>query len=67
MIRIRYSNDEVKEYRTIGLAKFMVINEMFASRGGIIPVEAWEVMGVTTGGVTVERDLAIKLGAVEFE
>ena len=49
------------------IAKFMITNILFTSNGHIFPVEAIEVLGVTTGGVSVERDLKIKLGVVEFE
>jgi hypothetical protein len=67
MIRVKYNNEEWKEYSSIALAKFGILTELFASRGGVIPVEAVDVFGTTTGGVTVERPLTIKLGAVELE
>lgn len=67
MIRVKYSNGNVSEYSSTELAKFMIINVLFASRGNVYPVEAIEVFGLTTGGVSVEKDLKIKLGVVEFE
>lgn len=67
MIRVKYSNDSVQEYSSVELAKFMVSSILFASLGTVYPIEATEVFGVTTGGVSVEKDLKIKWGAVEFE
>ena len=67
MIRIRYSDNSVKEYHNEALAKFMVLDTLFSTAGNVIPLEAIEVMGTTIGGVTVERDLKIKLGVIEFE
>jgi hypothetical protein len=67
MIRVRYSNDHVAEYSSLALAKFMVMSVLFASRGEVLPVEATEVWGFTTNGVTVEKDLKIRMGVVEFE
>ena len=67
MIKITYSNDEVQEYRTVNIAKFMVLNHLFMSQGRVYPVEAVDVFGVTTDGVIVERPLKIRLGAVDFE
>lgn len=67
MIRIRYSDGNTMEYKDVGLAKFMVLNVLFTSGGNIIPVEAIEVLGHTTGGVSVERDLKIKLGVIDFD
>lgn len=64
MIRVRYSNDEWKEYRTAAIAKFMILNELYASKGKITPVEAVEVFGVTTGGVSVEQPLTIRYGGM---
>ena len=65
MIRVRYSNSEVKEYKDVELANFMALNILFATQGHIMPLEAVEVIGHTTGGVSVERDLKIKLGLIE--
>lgn len=67
MIRITYSDDHVAEYKSLALAKFMVMSVLFASQGEVLPVEAVEVWGTTTHGVTVEKNLKIKLGVVEFE
>jgi hypothetical protein len=67
MIRVAYSNGSVDEYRTVELAKFMVVTTLFASRGDVVPIHAVEVLGITTGGVSVERDLRIRLGLVQFE
>lgn len=67
MIRIRYSDNSVQEYQTEALAKFMVLDTLFSTGGRIIPLEAIEVMGTTISGVTVERDLKIKLGIIEFD
>jgi hypothetical protein len=67
MIRIRYSNDEIKEYRTANLAKFMIANVLFSSNGTVIPVQAVEIFGITSGGVSVERDLKININVVDFE
>lgn len=67
MIKITYSNNEVHEYPTANIAKFMILNQLFSSQGLIHPVEAVDVFGVTTGGVFVERPLKIRLGVVEFE
>lgn len=67
MIRIRYSDNSICEYKDVDRAKFMVLNILFMSGGHIVPVEAIEVLGHTTGGVSVERDLKIKLGVIEFE
>lgn len=67
MIRIRYSDNSVKEYQTEALAKIMVLDTLLSTAGRIIPLEAIEVMGTTIGGVTVERDLKIKLGVIEFD
>lgn len=65
MIRVRYSNSDVKEYKDVELANFMALNVLFATQGGIIPTEAVEVMGHTTAGVSVERVLQIKLGVID--
>lgn len=67
MIKITYSNDEVQEYPTVSIAKFMVLNHLFSSQGQVYPVEAVDVFGATTHGVIVERPLKIRLGAVDFE
>lgn len=67
MIRVKYNTDEWKEYPNATLAKFGMLTEMFESKGKVYPVEAVDVFGTTTGGVTVERPLTIKLGAVELE
>lgn len=67
MIRIRYSNYHEVEYKSMDHAKFMITNILFTFSGKIFPVEAVEVMGTTVSGVSVERDLKIKLGVVEFE
>lgn len=67
MIRVRYSNYHVVEYKNMDIAKFMITNILFTSNGKILPVEAVEVLGTTMGGVSVERDLKIRLGVVEFE
>jgi hypothetical protein len=67
MIRIRYSDNSVKEYQTEALAKIMVLDTLLSTAGRIIPLEAIEVMGTTISGVTVERDLKIKLGIIEFD
>jgi len=65
MIRVRYSNLEVVEYSDVELANFMAINTLFATHGYIEPIEAVEVMGHTSGGVSVERVLSIKLGFIQ--
>lgn len=67
MIRIRYSDNHTHEYKDVDRAKFMVLNILFQSNGHVVPVEAIEVLGVTSHGVSVERDLKIKLGVIEFE
>jgi hypothetical protein len=67
MIRVRYSNDEWKEYSTRTLARFGMLTELFSSRGEVLPVEAYDVFGTTTGGITVEQPLTIKLGELESE
>lgn len=67
MIRIRYSDDSIKEYKSLDVANFMVLNTLFSSGGRVAPIEAVEVMGVTTSGATVERMLKIKLGAIESD
>lgn len=67
MIRVKYSNDYVGEYNSLALAKFMVMSILFASQGEVLPIEATEVWGCTINGVSVEKDLKIKLGVVEFE
>lgn len=66
MIRVTYNDGSIQEYKTIKEAQFMISTALFASQGQIIPTEAVEVMGVTTGGVSVERVLNIKLGVVEL-
>lgn len=65
MIRVRYSDDHVSEYKNVDIANFFALNTMFSSSGRIIPLEAVEVMGVTSSGATVERLLNIKLGVIE--
>ena len=40
MIRITYSDDHVAEYKSLALAKFMVMSVLFASQGEVLPVEA---------------------------
>ena len=67
MIRVIYSDDVENTYADTSIARFWVINRLFESKGKVIPVEAAEVFGVTAGGITVERELAIKFGVVEFE
>jgi len=67
MIRVKYSNEREEEYHSVGLAKFMVMSILFATRGRVLPVEAAEVFGKTTSGAIVERPLKIRLGVVEFE
>lgn len=68
MIRIKYSTGEWKEYKNRSIAKFMILNELYASEGKVYPVEAADVFGVTTGGVSVEQPLQIRLGGmVEFD
>lgn len=67
MIRIKYSNNEVREYPSAKIAQFMILNQMFASQGYIFPVEAADVFGTTTSGVIVEKPLTINFGIIEFE
>jgi len=67
MIRIRYSDNNIGEYKNVDVANFMALNTMFSTSGKIIPIEAVEVIGVTTGGVSVERILKIKLGVIEYD
>ena len=67
MIRVRYNDGRVEEYKDLDNAKFMIATQLFASQGYILPEEAVEVMGVTTGGVSVERVLNIRLGVVELD
>lgn len=66
MIRVKYNTEEWKEYPSRTLAKFGMLTELFASKGRIVPVEAVDVFGTTTAGVTVEQPLTIK-GALELE
>jgi hypothetical protein len=66
MIRVRYSDGTVKQYKDVETAKFMVATEKFSSQGRIAPVEAADVMGITTGGVSVERELNITAGEIQF-
>lgn len=66
MIRVRYSDGTVKEYKDVETARFMVATEQFSSHGQVAPVQAADVMGVTTGGVTVERELNVKAGEIQF-
>ncbi len=67
MIRIRYSDNSVKEYHTEALAKYMVLDMVFSTGGRVIPLQAIEVLGTTIAGVSVERDLKIRFGVIEFE
>lgn len=67
MIRVRYNDGTVEEYKSLSDAKFKISTMLFASQGATLPEEAVEVMGVTTGGVSVERVLDIRLGVVELE
>jgi hypothetical protein len=67
MIRIRYSDNSVKEYHTEALAKYMVLDTLFSTSGRVIPLQAIEVLSTTIAGVSVERDLKIKFGVIEFE
>jgi hypothetical protein len=67
MIRVRYSNGQVEEYKSAGDAKLMITTILFATHGSILPVEAIEVLGVTTAGVSVEKVLNIRLGVVELD
>jgi len=67
MIRIQYSDNSVKEYQSEALAKYMVLDTLFSTGGRVIPLKAIEVMGTTITGVSIERDLKIKFGLIEFE
>lgn len=67
MIRITYSDDVENYYADTSIARFWIINRLFETKGEVMPVEAVEVFGVTTGGVIVERELQVRLGLVEFE
>jgi hypothetical protein len=66
MIRVRYNDGSVGEYKSIKEAQFLISTVLFASNGAIIPEEAVEVMGHTISGVSVERVLNIRLGVVEL-
>lgn len=67
MILVRFNDGSVGEYKSLGQAKFMVATALFGSQGKLLPIEAVEVIGVTTGGVSVERVLNIRIGAVELD
>jgi hypothetical protein len=67
MIRVRYSDNTVTEHKSVDDANFMILNSLFTSKGKVVPVEAVEVMGITTGGVSVERELNIKAAALELD
>ncbi len=66
MIRVRYSDGRVEEYKNVETAKLMVVTERFSSQGQVSPIIATDVMGVTTGGVPVERDLNISAGEIQY-
>lgn len=67
MIRIIYSDNVENMYSDISIAKFWIVNRLFESKGKVVPISAAEIFGRTTGGITVERKLTIKLGLVQFE
>jgi hypothetical protein len=66
MIRVRYNDGTEEEYKTIKEAEFIISANLFVSQGQVVPQEVVEVMGATTDGVSVERVLSIKLGALEL-
>ena len=61
MIRITFNDNNVKEYKSRGEAKFRILEVIAKTKGQVRPVMATEVMGVTTGGVSVEMDLQVAL------
>lgn len=66
MIRVRYSDGRVEEYKNVETAKLMVMTERFSSRGRVAPVAATDVFGATTEGVSVERDLEVSAGEIQY-
>jgi hypothetical protein len=64
MIRVKFNDDEWKEYPDIAVAKLSILTELFASKGRILPIEAVAVLDTTTSGIIVERHLTIELGVV---
>jgi hypothetical protein len=66
MIRVRYSDGRVEEYKNVEIAKLMVVTERFSSRGEVTPIVAADVMGKTTEGIPVERDLDIVAGEIQY-
>lgn len=66
MVRVSYNDGRVLEYKSINEAQLMIATELFTSNGAVVPEEAVEVMSVAADGVSVERVLNIKMGAVEL-
>jgi len=62
MIRVLYNTNNVEEYPNIGVARLRMMHVLHVSDGMIQPMEAAEVMGVTTGGVSVEMVLNLRVG-----
>lgn len=67
MIRILYCDNSVIEYPSKFVAKYWMMDKLFSTNGRVFPVQAIEVMDTTIAGVSVERDLKIKFGVIEFE
>lgn len=67
MIRIRYSDNSAIAYPSKFIAKYWVMDKLFATNGRVFPVQAIEVLNTAVDGVSVERDLKINFGVIEFE
>ena len=67
MIRIRYSDDSAIAYPSKFIAKYWVLDRLFTTNGRVFPVQAIEVLDTAVDGVSVERDLKINFGVIEFE
>lgn len=67
MIRILYSDKSEGQYKNPIAAQFMVWTKIFDSQGTVVPIQAAEVFGTTTGGVVVEMEFPIiSSGAIDF-
>jgi len=61
MIEIKFNNDTKVMARDITSAKLRILSVLSMSKGTVRPVEAINILGTTTGGVTVEMEMKVSL------
>lgn len=62
MIKVTYSDNDIQEYKNLGIARMKIMENLHLSQGFIKPVWVTNILGATTDGISVEMDLEFKYG-----